>query len=133
MQGKKGVKVNFEFDQTTPIYQQLVTQLSELMLTGVYQAGERIPSTTQLSQELHINPATVRKAMNILVDQGLLVKQRGIGMFVTDQAQAMIVKQHQDEFFDEYVVKVIAEATRLGLSKAELLNLIERGYDHGNN
>ncbi|WP_054652317.1 GntR family transcriptional regulator [Limosilactobacillus equigenerosi] len=125
--------MNFEFDQTTPIYQQLVTQLSELMLTGVYQAGERIPSTTQLSQELHINPATVRKAMNILVDQGLLVKQRGIGMFVTDQSQAMIVKQHQDEFFDEYVVKVIAEAKRLGISQTELMSLIERGYDHGNN
>ena len=124
--------MNFEFDQTTPIYQQLVTQLSEMMLTGVYQAGERIPSTTQLSQELHINPATVRKAMNILVDQGLLVKQRGIGMFVTEQAQAMIVKQHQDEFFDEYIEKVIQEATRLGISKQELIALIKRGYDHGN-
>ena len=71
--------MNFKFDQDSPLYQQIANQLAEMIFTGVYQAGDQVPSTTQLSASLNINPATVLKGMNQLVALGLLEKRRGGG------------------------------------------------------
>lgn len=80
--------MQFNFDESSPLYQQLADQLEEMIFSGGFDEGSQVPSTTQLSQQLHINPATVLKGMNILVDKDLLEKRRGLGMFVKKRSAA---------------------------------------------
>lgn len=79
--------MNFDFNDSMPLYQQIADQLEEMIFSGGFDEGSQVPSTTQLSQQLHINPATVLKGMNILVNKDLLEKRRGLGMFVKKGAQ----------------------------------------------
>lgn len=122
--------MQFEFDQSAPLYQQIADQLAEMIFTGIFEEGEQVPSTMQLSQELHINPATVLKGMNQLVDLQLLEKRRGRGMFVKAGAHQRLVVQRKEAFYQEYVASLVAEAKKLGIEEAHLLELIKRGYDH---
>lgn len=124
--------MHFEFDQSSPIYQQLADQLEDMIFAGLFAEGDQVPSTTQLSQELHINPATVLKGMNILVDQQLLEKRRGLGMFVTKGAKEQIMEKRKEGFYQNYVASLIQEATKLGITEDHLLTLIQRGYQHDN-
>ena len=119
--------MNFEFDQSSPLYQQLANQLAEMIFTGVYQEGEQVPSTTQLSASLNINPATVLKGMNQLVTLGLLEKRRGRGMFVTSGARKKLDTTHRDDFYHNYVVAMVIEAKKLDISEEHLQELIKRG------
>lgn len=123
--------MHFEFDQSSPIYQQLADQMEEMIFSGLFPEGDQVPSTTQLSQELHINPATVLKGMNMLVDQQLLEKRRGRGMFVTAGAQEKIMEKRKEGFYQNYVASLIQEATKLGITEDHLLTLIQRGYQNG--
>lgn len=120
--------MNFEFDQSSPLYQQLANQLAEMIFTGVYQEGEQVPSTTQLSASLNINPATVLKGMNQLVTLGLLEKRRGRGMFVTSGARKKLATKHRDDFYHNYVVAMVIEAKKIDISEEHLQELIKRGY-----
>jgi DNA-binding transcriptional regulator YhcF (GntR family) len=124
--------VHFEFDQSAPIYQQLADQMEEMIFSGLFPEGQQVPSTTQLSQELHINPATVLKGMNLLVDHHLLEKKRGLGMFVTKGAKERIMEKRKEGFYQNYVVSLIKEATKLQITEDHLLSLIQRGYQNGN-
>ncbi|MBR4201480.1 MAG: GntR family transcriptional regulator, partial [Oscillospiraceae bacterium] len=67
------------FNETEPLFLQIAQWLEDKIVTGQLQTDEQIPSTTELSQMLRINPATVRKGVNILVDRGLVYKKRGMG------------------------------------------------------
>lgn len=124
--------MHFEFDQSAPIYQQLADQMEEMIFSGLFPEGQQVPSTTQLSQELHINPATVLKGMNLLVDHHLLEKKRGLGMFVTKGAKERIMEKRKEVFYQNYVVSLIKEATKLQITEDHLLSLIQRGYQNGN-
>ena len=124
--------MQFNFDDATPLYQQIASQLEEMIFTGGFDEGNQIPSTTQLSTELHINPATVLKGMNILVDKGLVEKRRGRGMFVADGAQEKIMQARKESFYNDYVKSLVVEAHKLGINKEHLLELIERGENDGN-
>ena len=88
--------MQFAFDGSAPLYQQLAAQIEEMIFTGGFDEEAQIPSTTQLSQQLHINPATVLKGMNMLVDEGLLEKRRGLGMFVRPGARQKIMERRKD-------------------------------------
>ena len=123
----------FHFDDSGPIYTQLADQLEDLIFTGVFQAGDQVPSTTQVSRELHVNPATVRKGMNRLVDDGLLEKRRGRGIFVTKDARQQIMSKRKQHFYDDYIQSVVTEAQKLGLTEEHLIELIKRGYQDDNN
>lgn len=124
--------MHFEFDQSVPIYQQLADQMEEMIFSGLFPEGQQIPSTTRLSQELHINPATVLKGMNLLVDHHLLEKKRGLGMFVKKGAKERIMEKRKEGFYQNYVVSLIKEATKLQITEDHLLSLIQRGYQNGN-
>ena len=124
--------MHFEFDQSAPIYQQLADQMEEMIFSGLFPEGQQVPSTTQLSQELHINPATVIKGMNLLVDHHLLEKKRGLGMFVKKGAKERIMEKRKEGFYQNYVVSLIKEATKLQITEDHLLSLIQRGYQNGN-
>lgn len=121
--------MNFNFDSPEPIYLQVAEQLEEAIFTGIYLAGEQVPSTTEMSKEFHINPATVLKGMNRLVAAGMIEKRRGLGMFVTPAAEAMIREKRRSEFSERYVAGFTAEAKKLNLSEEDLIVLVKQSYE----
>ncbi|MDM8261307.1 GntR family transcriptional regulator [Limosilactobacillus vaginalis] len=123
--------MQFYFNESTPLYQQIASQLEEMIFTGGFDEGSQVPSTTQLSQQLHINPATVLKGMNILVDAGLIEKHRGRGMFVRTGARQKIMEERKESFYKDYVKTLLVEAHKLGINKQHLVELIERGEHDG--
>lgn len=120
------MKLNTESEK--PIYLQIAEQLENAIFTGVYEEETQIPSTTEISTAFKINPATVLKGMNILVDEDVIYKKRGLGMFVKSGAREYIRQKRQSNFFTDYVESLVSEAQKLGLSKEQIVELIERGY-----
>ena len=120
--------MRFDFSGTTPLFRQVAEQLGEAIVSGAFAEGEQVPSTTEISTTYKINPATVLKGMNLLVDQGLLEKRRGLGMFVTAGARRRAGDSKREEFLTTRVHEFIAEAKRLGIGADELKDIIDRGY-----
>lgn len=114
------------FDDTRPIFLQLADRIADDVLRGVYEEEQQVPSTNELAAYLRINPATAGKALNRLVDAGVLYKRRGIGMFVADGAKALIAVERQQGFVDRYVAPLLVEARALGLSTEDIVRLIEK-------
>ena len=112
----------------TPIYLQIAAGLEDGIFIGAYPEGTHVPSTTELSVTLQINPATVLKGINLLVEEGILFKKRGVGMFVCEGAQEKIREKRQNAFFENYVRPLVNEARKLGLEEEKLIKLLERGY-----
>ena len=116
------------FQGEKPIFLQLAEQLEEGILSGAYPEGSKVPSITEYATTYKINPATANKAINLLVNAGLLYKKRGIGMFVAEGARAQLRKQRSEAFYQDYVKKLVREAQNLGLDLDQLTELIQRGY-----
>lgn len=114
------------FEAETPIYLQLAMQISEGILRGDYPEGTAVPSTNELASFYRINPATAGKAVNALVDDGLLRKVRGLGMYVTEGAQASLKKLRQKEFSDKFIKPLVEEANRLGITESEIYEHIKK-------
>ncbi|HIY28047.1 MAG TPA: GntR family transcriptional regulator [Firmicutes bacterium] len=112
-----------------PIYLQIAAGLEDGIFIGAYPEETQVPSTTELSVALQINPATVLKGINRLVEEGILYKKRGVGMFVSQGAQEKIREKRQDAFFESYIRPLVSEAKKLGLSQEKLEKLLERGYE----
>lgn len=121
--------MEFNFSGEKPLFQQVVDQIAEGIFNGAYLEGEQIPSTTEISKSYQINPATVLKGMNLLVERQLIEKKRGIGMFVLPDAQERVRSARKEEFLNKEVLEVVAEAKKLGITAEQLKQLIERGYD----
>ena len=92
---------------------------------------EQVPSTTELSRLYNINPATVLKGMNILVDKNILYKKRGLGMFVNSGAKNTIKLLRKESFKNKVIKNLIEEANKLEINKNELLEMIKE-YKGGN-
>lgn len=121
--------MEFNFSGEKPLFQQVTDQIAEGIFNGAYLEGEQIPSTTEISKSYQINPATVLKGMNLLVERQLIEKKRGIGMFVLPGAQERVRSARKEEFLNKEVLEVVAEAKKLGITAEQLKQLIERGYD----
>jgi DNA-binding transcriptional regulator YhcF (GntR family) len=123
--------MQFYFDSDVPIYLQVAEQIEDGILSGAFCEEEQIPSTTEISVAYKINPATVLKGVNLLADEGILYKKRGIGMFVSQGAQTHIRKKRHEAFYVTYVVKLLEEAEKLNIDKNEIVDMILRGgrYD----
>lgn len=121
--------MNFNFNSIEPIYLQVSEQIEDAIFTGTFAEGERVPSTTEISKQYHINPATVLKGMNLLVAADLLEKRRGLGMFVKSGAQERVNQRRQDMFYKNYIVSLVQEAQKLGLTEEQLWQLIQRGWN----
>lgn len=121
-------KLKFEYSGGKPLFQQVADQITEGILNGSYTEQEQIPSTTEISKSYQINPATVLKGMNLLVDQQLIEKKRGLGMFVIEGAQEKVRSIRKEEFLTKEVSQMVAEAQKLGITAEQLKKLIERGY-----
>ncbi|MBL1226382.1 GntR family transcriptional regulator [Enterococcus sp. BWR-S5] len=120
--------MDFDYSGEKPLFQQVADQLSEGIFNGSFKEGTQIPSTTEISKNYQINPATVLKGMGILVERGLLEKKRGIGMFVTAGAKEKIGTIRKDEFLTIEVFQFVSDAKKLDISAEELKKLIDRGY-----
>lgn len=114
------------FDDTRPIFLQLAEQLASDILRGRYAEGEQVPSTNELAAYMRINPATAGKALNLLVDEEVLFKKRGIGMFVSEGAKQRIAADRQQGLAETYVKPLLAEAQVLGLTATDIIRLIEK-------
>ena len=107
------------------IYIQISEMIENDILRDILLEEEKVPSTNDLAKMYTINPATAAKGVNILVDTGVLYKKRGIGMFVSEGAKEMIMKRRKAEFYDNYVKAIVEEAISLGITKADLIKMID--------
>lgn len=112
-----------------PIFLQIAEQLEDSIFTGVFPEETKIPSTNEVAAVLNINPHTVLKGMNLLVDEDIIYKKRGLGMFVKTGAVEKIRQKRQGQFYEQYIAALIREAEKLQMSKEDIMALIERGYD----
>lgn len=108
----------------TPLFAQVAERLAGEIADGGLAEGERVPSTNELAGFYRINPATAAKGINLLADDGLLEKRRGIGMFVADGARKRLLARRRAEFTERYVEPLLTEAGRLGIGADELIALI---------
>ncbi len=112
------------FDERSPIYRQIAERLREEILRGALQEDEQVMSTTQYARFYRINPATAAKAFQELVDEGILYKRRGVGMFVAPGARDALRDQHRARFVEDVVTPMVAQARAIGLDLEELLTQV---------
>ena len=111
-------------DEGTPLFAQVAERLAAEIADGGLAEGERVPSTNELAAFYRINPATAAKGINLLADDGLLEKRRGIGMFVAAGARQRLLAQRREQFVERYVRPLLTEASRLGMGSGELIATI---------
>ena len=111
-------------NQEKSIYLQIKEMIERDILRDILLEEERVPSTNELAKLYAINPATAAKGVNLLADEGILYKKRGIGMFVATGAKEAIRKKRREHFFENYVKDMLTEAANLGISKEELIEMI---------
>ena len=114
--------------ESLPIYIRIVQGIKDAILNKELKEESQIASTTFLSKEYKINIATVNKAMNILVDEGLVYKKRGIGMFVKTGALTKLIEERRKVFKERYIVATLKEAKRLNYSEKELQELVKEAF-----
>ncbi|MEJ6951497.1 GntR family transcriptional regulator [Natronospora cellulosivora (SeqCode)] len=112
-------------DDTKPIYIQIAEILEDEILEGNLKDDDQVMSTNELAEIYRINPATARQGVNILVDEGIIYKKRGIGMFVTQGAKNLIINKRKKEFHNQYIPELFDEASKLNISKEELMEMIK--------
>ena len=113
--------------QEKSIYLQIKEMIENDIIRDILLEEERVPSTNELAKLYAINPATAAKGVNLLVDEGILYKKRGIGMFVASGAKQVIVRKRKERFFDDYIRSILTEAASLGITKEELIDMIAAG------
>ncbi|MDR7238471.1 GntR family transcriptional regulator [Neobacillus drentensis] len=117
--------MNLNLDGTKPIYLQISEWLEREILNGNFGSDQKIHSQYQLAEIFNINPATAAKGLNILADENILYKKRGLGMFVASTAKNMILNKRKNETLKRLVQEIVLEAERLNVSKAELIDMIK--------
>ena len=116
--------MNELLSQNKSIYLQVSEMIETDILRGILLEEERVPSTNELAKQYTINPATAAKGINLLVDEGILYKKRGIGMFVAEGAKEHIIEKRRDAFYENYVKGLLEEAKSLGISSEQLVEMI---------
>ena len=113
-------------NEQTSIYLQIAQLMENDILKGVYQEEEQVPSTNELARMFRINPATAAKGVNLLVDEDILYKKRGIGMFVATGAVERIRQKRKGAFYENFVKTLVSEAKSLVIGNQELLEMIQK-------
>ena len=120
--------MDLRFEEERPIFIQLAEQLEDGILAGVFPEETQIPSTTEISVRSKMNPATALKGINLLVEDNIIYKKRGLGMFVVEGAVEVLRGKRKNQFFERYVISMISEAKRLHLSGDEVIEMVRRGH-----
>ena len=111
-----------EFHNSQPIYRQLRHRVVAMILDGVLKEGDPLPSVRNVAAEYRVNPLTVLKAYQGLVDEELVEARRGLGMFVNEGARNLLLKGERQKFLKEEWPRIHATIERLGLTTEELLD-----------
>jgi len=114
------------FDDRSPIYRQIADQVKADVVSGTLGGDEQVMSTNQYAAYYRINPATVAKAFQQLVDEQVLYKKRGIGMFVTPTARDALRARRRERFFSDVVDPIVAEAKAVGIPIDEVVARIQQ-------
>lgn len=111
-------------DDSRPIFQQIAEKIEDDIIEGRLSEESQVPSTNQFAAFYKINPATAAKGVNLLVEQNILYKKRGIGMFVAEGAKEILLEKRRHEFYEQYVVTMLREAARLGITTGQIAEMI---------
>lgn len=120
-----------KWNEDLPIYRQLRDRVVAMILEGVLGDGDALPSVRNVAAEYRLNPLTVLKGYQELVDEGLVEKKRGRGMFVNDGAQQQLLKDERQRFIEKEWPKIFATIQRLGLDVATLSAQEQQAKDAG--
>lgn len=105
---------------------QIKELIEDQIVNEQLKGNEQIPSTTQLVNFYKINHLTISKGIKLLVENGIIYKKRGVGMFVAEGAKEKLLSQRKDQFLDQYLLPMIEEAKKLGLSKEDITNMMNQ-------
>ncbi|WHY01293.1 GntR family transcriptional regulator [Neobacillus sp. DY30] len=112
-------------DGTKPIYLQISEWLEREILNGNFESDQKIYSQYQLAEMFTINPATAAKGLTLLVEENVLYKKRGLGMFVSKNAREIILSKRKNQTLKKLVLEIVMEAERLNVSREELIKMIQ--------
>ena len=115
------------FDDRSPIYLQIADKIKDDILNGSLREDEQVMSTNQYAAFYRINPATAAKGFHQLIDEGVLYKRRGVGMFVAPDARARLLSQRRERFFADVVDPMLAEARMVGVGVDEIVAYLKGG------
>jgi GntR family transcriptional regulator len=113
--------MDLEWNDSAPIYRQLRDRVVDMILDGVLKNGDSLPSVRNVATEYRVNPLTVLKGYQQLVDEDLVEKRRGLGMFVKDGARDLLLKGEREKFLADQWPRIRATIQRLGLNPEDLL------------
>ena len=113
------------FDDRSPIYRQIAEQIKDDVARGLLEDDAQVMSTTQYAATFRINPATAQKAFQELIDEGVLYKRRGVGMFVAPGARDALLAERRQRFFEDVVDPVVDQAAVLGIPIDEVVKRME--------
>ncbi|MEK3682923.1 GntR family transcriptional regulator [Paenibacillus sp. FSL R10-2736] len=119
--------MGIQMDDNRPIFVQIAELIENDIIDGTVPEETQVPSTNQFAAFYSINPATAAKGVNLLVEQGILYKKRGIGMFVAAGARSELTNKRRQQFYEQYVVAMIREAAKLGITTEQLSEMIRKG------
>jgi len=111
-----------EWNDSQPIYRQLRDRVVAMILDGVLKEGDPLPSVRNVAAEYRVNPLTVLKGYQQLVDEGLVESRRGLGMFINAGARSLLLQGERQKFLGEEWPRIHTTIQRLGLKAEELLN-----------
>lgn len=121
--------MNNSLDENKPIFLQIKEQIEDSIINETIKTAERVPSTNEFAAYYKINPATAAKGINELVMENILIKQRGVGMFVTEHAKGILIKKRKKTFYENYMDPLKKEANKLGISETDLIIMVKKGRD----
>lgn len=121
--------MELEFNSTTPIYIQITEMIRQSIISGDLQEGDPIPSVRQVSIEYGLNPQTVLNATQRLIQEGIIEKKRGLGMFVKEDAREQLLATESNKFQKEVLPDFVKQAQSLGISVAALCSFIRDKYE----
>jgi GntR family transcriptional regulator len=107
-----------------PIFLQLAEAMEDNILKGIYAEESQVPSTNEVAVTLKVNPATVNRGVNLLVDEGIIYKKRGLGMFVSTGARQKILTRRRQAFYQNYLLPLLEEASNIGLSRKDVIAML---------
>ncbi len=114
--------VSFDWRDDLPIWKQIKDRLQGAIMDETYKEGDAIPSVRQLALDLKVNPLTISRAFQELVDEGLIEKRRGLGMFVAPNVAQSLLARERENFIKNEWPEILKRIDALGLSKKDLLN-----------
>jgi len=118
--------LNTSFNDSKPIFLQIKELIEDQIVNDQLKGNEQIPSTTQLVNFYKINHLTISKGINLLVENGIIYKKRGVGMFVAEGAKEKLLTQRKEQFLDQYLLPMIQEAKKLGISEEDISKMINQ-------